>query len=107
MKDLLTLVTSEHAEELLVDVGCPPVVLLGGGEHTIEGPVVTRENAAQLFQALADAEQVRELDRCGDVKFIFSPNRSERFAVAASLRHDNINLQIRNLCLYDGQDDGQ
>jgi Tfp pilus assembly ATPase PilU len=96
MEDLLSLLTAENAEGLLITVGRPPVVILGGGEHTIEGPVVTRENAAQLFQAVATPEQRRELDRCGDVKFVFVSDKASRFGIRATLRQNNVALEIDN-----------
>jgi Tfp pilus assembly ATPase PilU len=97
MDDLLSLLTSENAEGLVIEVGQPPMVILGGGEHTIDGPVVTPENAAQLFEAVATPEQLKELDRCGDVKFVFVSDKASRFGIRGTLRQNNIIIEIDNL----------
>ena len=43
--DLLHLASSDGADELRLHVGTPPVIVLGGVLHTIEGPPITTENA--------------------------------------------------------------
>src|SRR5882672_3707203 len=51
--DLLHLASSDGADELRLHVGTPPVVVLGGEHHTIEGPPITTESAEQLLQSVA------------------------------------------------------
>jgi Tfp pilus assembly ATPase PilU len=96
MEDLLSLLTSENAEGLLIEVGQPPVVILGGGEHTIDAPVVTRENAAHLFRTVATMEHLKELDRCGEAKFVLVSAAASRFGIRATLRQNTIHLEIDN-----------
>jgi Tfp pilus assembly ATPase PilU len=97
MQDLLNLISNENAERLVLQVGKPPAVYLHGEENLVEGPHVTRENAAELFQGLANSEQVRELDFCGDIHFIYTSPMAAKFGVTAQVEHDNVNLEIRNL----------
>ena len=97
MQDLLNLISNENAERLVLHVGKPPAVYLHGEENLVEGPHVTRENATELFRSLATSEQVRELDSCGDVQFIYTSPKAAKFGVTAQVQHDNVSLEIRNL----------
>src|SRR3989304_3009843 len=99
MQDLLNLILNEGAQRLVLRVGSPPVIYLHDEEDMIEGPDVTRENAAELFHSLATPEQVRELDSCGDVRFIYTSPNAAKFGVTAQIEHDDMTLGIRNLAL--------
>ena len=95
MQDLLKLISAERAERLLLQVGKPPALYLRGEAHLVEGPHVTRENAAALFQSLASPEQVRELDVCGDSRFIYSSPQGTKFRITAKVEREDISLEIR------------
>jgi len=97
MQDLLNLISTEGAERLVLQIGKAPVVYVRGENHVIEGPHITRENAAELFRSVATPEQIRELDSCGDVHFIYSSPEAARFVVKAQVEHEDISLEIRNL----------
>ena len=93
--DLLHLVNSDGADELRLRVGAPPVVVLGGDEHVVEGPPITAENAEQLLQCLADTRQRRELRERGNVHFIYRFRRSTDFVVEARIEAEDVALDIR------------
>jgi Tfp pilus assembly ATPase PilU len=99
LQDLLDLLSSEAAERLSLQVGKPPVLYLRGEEHVVEGPPVTRENATGLFCSLASPEQIRELDSCGDVRFIYTSPKAAKFGVRALRKHEDTTLEIRNLAV--------
>jgi len=94
MDDLLHLVSSDGADELKLHVGAPPVVVLGGEHHTIEGPPITTEDAEQLFQSVADTRQRRELRERGAVQFIYRFRRITDFVVCARMEGENVGMDI-------------
>jgi Tfp pilus assembly ATPase PilU len=96
MKDLLSLIESEHAEGLSLHPGQPPVVHLKGEPHTVEGPAITPENADGLFRALADTRRVREFRSHGSVDFVHA-FQSSQFKVLARAEHDAVYLDLRRL----------
>lgn len=97
MKDLLKLVAHERAEELRLYVGEPPLIVLRGEARALDVPAVTTESVDELFRSIATKEQVGELDRCGDIHFIYNFQNSARFAVSAATQHENLNVKIKNL----------
>lgn len=99
LSDLLNLVIQEQAEELQVTPGGPPVVVLRGQAHTIEGPSVTAEGAEELLKAAATEEQMRELHLCGDVKFLFESEDRGKLSFRATLSHGRIQFQVCNINL--------
>ena len=99
LSDLLNLIVQERAEELLVTPGGPPVVILRGQTHPIEGPSVTVEGAEALLKAAATEEQMRELNLCGDVKFLFEFEGRAKLSFRATLSHGQIQFQVRNFDL--------
>lgn len=94
--DLLELASSEGAQRVLIEVGRPPIIELKGEEQAVEGPEVTRENATEMFRKLATAAQLKELDRCGDVRFIHE-SKIAKFGVAITIDHQRVTLEARNL----------
>src|SRR5437899_7274789 len=97
LSDLLNLVLQERAEGLEIAPGKPPIIHLRRELFPVEGPAVTTEESREHFKAVASDEQQRELDRCGDVRFLFRFGELARFAIAASIDHEEITLQFRNL----------
>jgi Tfp pilus assembly ATPase PilU len=97
MQDLLDLISNESAERLVLKVGKPPAVYLHGEENVVEGPHITQENAAELFQSLATRGQVQELGSCGEIHFIYTSAKATKFGVRAQVDHEDISMEIRNL----------
>jgi len=96
MKDLLTLIESEHAEGLSLHPGDPPVVHLKGEPHRVEGPAITPENADSLFRALADTRLVRKFRSDGRIEFVHTFHGSQ-FRVDASAKDDSVYLDLHRL----------
>ena len=95
--DLLDLVAREGADELRLEPGRPPVIVLQGKSRVIDGALVTSDNVAELFRGIATEEQSRELGRCGDVHFAFAAHNSARFNVTALIQNEHLNVTIKNL----------
>lgn len=92
--DLLYLVSSDGADELRLHVGTPPVIVLGGEHHTIEGPAITPVDAQQLLQSIASTRQRRELRARGEVQFIYRFRRITDFVVCARMEEENVGMDI-------------
>jgi Tfp pilus assembly pilus retraction ATPase PilT len=99
MTDLLALIVSEGAERLSLHAGHPPVVHLRGESHTIEGPIITQENAETLLRSLANTRKVRELREHGTVDLIYSSRDSIQFRVQATICQDQFHLELQRLAV--------
>ena len=97
MNDLLNLVAREAAEELRLEPGMPPTIILQGKSRIIDASLVTDDNVSELFRSIATEEQRRELARCGDIHFTFVAQNSARFSVSAAMQRESLTLRIRNL----------
>jgi Tfp pilus assembly ATPase PilU len=97
MEDLLNLIAREGAEELRLEPGRPPVMVLQGKARVIDGSLVSSDNVTELFRSIATEEQSRELSQCGDIHFTFAAQNSARFSVGAGLRKECLSLRIKNL----------
>jgi Tfp pilus assembly pilus retraction ATPase PilT len=94
MNNLLYLVTSDGAEALRLKVGKPPIVVLDGEPHAIEGPPITPEDAEHLLQNIADSRQRRELRDRGEVHFIYRYRRVTDFVVRIRIEDENVIIEI-------------
>jgi len=95
--DLLTLIEREGAEELWLETGKPPVMVLRGQTRALDAVPLTNDNATELFRSLATEDQVRELHQCGDIQFIYVSKSSARFGVSATMQREEISLKVKNL----------
>ena len=95
MSDLLRLLAHEGAEELRLEPGRPPVMVLRGKPRVIDGGVVTTDDVAELFRGIATEEQNRELERCGDIHFTYGPQ--DRFRIEAASQGEFCSLRIKNM----------
>jgi Tfp pilus assembly pilus retraction ATPase PilT len=100
MDDLLLLINSEGANELRLHAGAPPVIVVRGEQHTIDGPPITTENAGQLLQSVANTRQKRVLGHGGAVQFILRRSCSKRnrmlndFLVCAKMEDEHVGIDI-------------
>jgi len=92
--DLLSTVTSEHAEQLRLYVGSPPIIVLRGEHHVVEGPPISLENIEQMLLKLADTRQRRGLRERGAAKFIHVFGSSRFFMVHAKIEGENVRLHL-------------
>ena len=95
LTDLLDLLIKENAQELRVDVGMPPQIVVRGEIRRLDLPVLTADNVAELFNSCATSEQAEELRRCGDTHFNYISPRSGRFSARASTEQTGFTLRIK------------
>ena len=93
--DLLALVRTEHAEELRLRVGYPPVMVLRGEDYPVEGPALTVQGADDLLRSIANTRQMRELRDSGFIDFIYTFRNASPFLVHATLEDEIISLRLR------------
>ncbi len=96
MKDLLGLLQREGAEELLLVPGAPPAIMARGKPRTVDTPTLTPDELRVLLESISSNGQREELEKCGDVRFIYVRN-SLRFAVMATHLSGTLNVTIKNL----------
>jgi Tfp pilus assembly ATPase PilU len=97
LNDLLDLIAREGAEELQLEPGRPPVMVVQGKRRVIDGMLVTTQDVSELIHGIATEEQARELDRCGTLNFSFAARNSTRFSVRAVMQGQSLTVTIRNL----------
>lgn len=97
MDDLLNLVAHEAGEELRLHPGKPPIMVLKGVSRVVDGSLLSREDVAELFRSIATEEQIRELDKCGDVRFTYTTRDRSRFSVNATTDAQSLGVLLRNL----------
>jgi len=97
MDDLLELVLREQAEELRLQVGHPPLMVVRGESRRIDVTAITTDNVTELFQSLATENQLKELRACGEIHFIHLFQNSARFSVTARVQHEAFDVKIKNL----------
>ena len=97
MDDLLELTLREGAEELRLQTDEAPVMLIRGEPIAIDVPVMTADNVTELFQSIANGDQLKELRRCGDIHFIYVFRNSARFGVTAQMQREILEVKFRNL----------
>ena len=97
MNDLLNLLAQEDGEEVRLEPGKPPVMVLKGKSKVIDGALVTSDYVVELFRGVATEEQGRELEKCGDIHFTFVARGSARFSLLAAMHGENLSLRIKNI----------
>jgi Tfp pilus assembly ATPase PilU len=95
--DLLNLVARQGADELRLEPGRPPVMMLQGKLKIIDGGLLTSDEVAELFRSIATEEQRRELDQCGNLRFILAAGNSARFNVTAAMQEQHLCLTAKSL----------
>lgn len=96
MGDLLTLLRKEGAEELRLASDIPPMVVTGGKSRSLDTPCLSTEELDTLLNGITNEEQRHELEKCGDIRFIFTQN-STRFALTVIHSSAALHILIRNL----------
>ncbi len=97
MNDLMNLAAREAADELRLEAGQPPVMVLHGKARALDLPPLTEDNMTELFRSFASLEQIEELRRCGDVRFNHTFQHSAQFAVTALIQHERMSVKLKNL----------
>ena len=97
MRDLLELALREGARELQLTSNQIPTMVIRAQIFPIDLPVITSDNVSELLQSIATAEHFSELQRCGDIHFIYVFQHSARFAVTAAIRNGNFEVRLTHL----------
>lgn len=95
MDNLLTLIHTEQARGLKIRPGFAPIIEVGNGRNQLEGPTVTAEMARMLLRSIASSRQMRELERRGEVAFIYTLPGMSSFFVRAKMEEDNVVFVIQ------------
>lgn len=72
MDQLVTVLNAEKACELRFCAGKPPIVVLEDWEYPLQSPPLLAEEVAQLLRSIANSRRMRELQRRGNVQFLFT-----------------------------------
>jgi len=96
MNDLANSAVREGAEELRLEAGQAPVMVLRGRERAMDLPPLSEDNVVELFQSFASPEQIEELQRCGDVRFNYTFQHSAQFAVTGLMQQEHLTLKFKN-----------
>lgn len=98
INNLLDQLLREGGSELRILAETPPLIILPDRQITMDAVCITEENITELLYNMATVEQMKELKTCGDVHFIYLFRNWVRFAVTASVAHNNrSSIQIKNL----------
>jgi twitching motility protein PilT len=95
LTDLLDLALRETAQELRLEQGKPPAIIVQGVSRTLNLPALTADDVAELFSSFATWEQSEELRRCGDIRFTYTSPHSGRFAINASAGRQDFTLSLK------------
>jgi Tfp pilus assembly ATPase PilU len=94
ISDLLQLMNSDAADELRLHVGTPPVIVLEGEHHPMDGPALVAEDVVQMLQAIANSRQRREFWEHGKVQFVYRFRQATDFVVCAWQKGDFVGIEI-------------
>lgn len=98
LNSLLEYLLRERASELLLSSELPPQMTIKNEEVAVGPARITNDNIAELFYNMATADQMKELNACGDARFIYLFRNWVRFAVTASVAQNNaFSIKIRTL----------
>jgi Tfp pilus assembly ATPase PilU len=93
LPDLLQLLRKKRGEQLQIQVGLPPFLVIQGEDYEVEGPVITEAIADRLFRSVADSRQIREFREHGIGEFVYKL-ASSRFLVRASQKDGYFRLDL-------------
>lgn len=98
LNSLLEPLLREGASELYISSELPPQMIIRSEEVAIGPGSITNDNIAELLYNMATVDQMKELNVCGDARFIYLFRNWARFGVNASVAHNNtFSIKIRNL----------
>ena len=94
MDDLLYLAVTKRAEQLKLRIGKPPVIVLTGKHHMVEGPDITAENAERFLLSIANTRQRRHFRERGWVQFFYMYRGLKRFLILVKIDGGNVEFDI-------------
>lgn len=95
--NLLDHLLREGGSELHILTESPPFMILQNQQVAVDSVQISEDNVAQLLYNMSTVDQMKELNACGDVQFLYLFRNWARFAVTASVAHDKCNIKIKNL----------
>jgi Tfp pilus assembly pilus retraction ATPase PilT len=75
-------------------VGAPPVIVVGGHQHTIDGPAITAQSVEELSQSIANTRQRRELRKRGVAHFMYKYRDVLEVLMCAKMENDCVGIDI-------------
>jgi Tfp pilus assembly pilus retraction ATPase PilT len=97
IEDLLHLLFSEESDSLHLREREPPILRIGGVDHTVEGPRITHQNAREMLSRIASDEQFKEFEKLGLVTFAYHFKSSGQVEIKAFTVDGSISLNLRKL----------
>jgi Tfp pilus assembly pilus retraction ATPase PilT len=96
--NLLEHLLREGASELHILSESPPFIIRRNEEVAIGAASISNDNIAELLHNMATADQIKELNACGDARFSYLFRNWVRLGVSASVAHNNtFSIKIKNL----------
>ncbi len=80
--------------ELRIHVGRPPVIVVRGKEHWVDGPALTADNAEQLLRSISNSRQIREWRESGAAEFGYKFRNSSRFLIRVVMDDGNLGFDV-------------
>jgi Tfp pilus assembly ATPase PilU len=96
--DLIKLLHSERGECVRLDMGYPPILVIKGKSHQIEGPAVFEESAEEMLRSVANTREMRVFRETGSVDIIV-PLEGTRFLVRAIRAFNEFRLELQPVTL--------
>jgi Tfp pilus assembly ATPase PilU len=97
LNHLLERLLCDDASELHVLAESPPFVIVYNERIAVGSASITNDNIADLLYNLATIDQMKELNACGEVQFIYLFRNWIRFSIIASIAQSDFSIKIRNL----------
>jgi twitching motility protein PilT len=97
MSDLLQLVIDEHASDLHIEVGVPPVLRLHGGMHPIDAPPLTPEDTEALMRSITNEDYIQQVRLNGGADFGFAYGDMARFRVSVFRQKGCFGMVLRQI----------
>lgn len=98
LNSLLEHLLREGASELHLSSEYPPRIIIKREEVAVGPASITNDNIAELLYNMATVDQMKELNVCGDARFIYLFRNWARFGVTASVAQNNtFSIKIKNL----------
>jgi Tfp pilus assembly ATPase PilU len=93
---LLKLILRQRATELRLQSDTQPAIVIRGETHSATAASMSGNKIIEFLKSIATAAQLRELEACGDVHFIYV-FRAVRFAINATMNRDQLSVNVRTL----------
>jgi Tfp pilus assembly ATPase PilU len=93
LEDLLR----EGASEMHLSSERPPQMLIMNEAVAVGSGSITNDNISDLLYNLASVHQMKELNACGDVRFVYLFRNGARFLVIASMTRNVFSITIKDI----------